>query len=96
MQAAETLQKSCDEIGIPENLKSDRAPDFCGQESSQLKLSKGRRINLTYVYPERSNEIYNVGITIRDLKKCWHHNMVSKCFPRRVWDLGIKHAKKVI
>ena len=26
MQAAETLQRICESVGIPDNLKSDRAP----------------------------------------------------------------------
>ena len=56
MQAAETLQEFCEDVGIPENLKSDRAPEFCGQESSYLNLDKEKRINLTYANPERSNE----------------------------------------
>ena len=84
MQAAETMQEFCEDVGITENLKSDRAPEFYGWESSYLKLSKGKLINITYAYPEHSNEIHNVDIGIRDLKKCWHHKMVSKNFPMRV------------
>ena len=51
MQVEETSQEFCEEIVIPENLKSDRAPYFCGQESSYLKLAKGKRNNLTHVEP---------------------------------------------
>ena len=69
MQAAETLQELCECIGIPENLKSDRAPEFCGRETSYLNLANGKRINMTYAEPERSNEIYNANIAIRDLNK---------------------------
>ena len=61
----EILQEFCDDIGIPENLKSDRAPDFCRPESSYLILAKGKRINLTYADPELSYEIYNIYIAIR-------------------------------
>ena len=57
MQAEETLQDFCKDVGIPENPKSDRAPEFCGRESSYLKLDKGKRINVTYAEPERSNKI---------------------------------------
>ena len=69
LQAADTLQKLCKDICIPENLKSDRALYLCGQETSYLKLSQGNQINLTYAYPEWSNEIYNIDMAIRNLKK---------------------------
>ena len=51
---------------------------------------------MSYAEPEQSNEIYNVDIEIRDIKKRWHHKMVSKNFPRRVRDFGLKHSAKVI
>ena len=30
VQAAETMQEFCEDVGITENLKSDRAPEFYG------------------------------------------------------------------
>ena len=57
MQAEETLRDLCEDIGIPKNHKNDRAPEFCGRESSYLKLAKGKRINLTYAEPENYNDI---------------------------------------
>ena len=48
-------------------------------------LAKGKQINLTHEEPEKSNEIYNFDIAIRDLKKHWHQKMVSKHFPGRVF-----------
>ena len=96
MQAAETLQEFYEDISIPENLKSDRAPELCRREPSYLKLAKGKRTHLTYEDPERSNEIFYVNIAIRELKKSWHQKMVSKNYPRRVLDFGLKHSAKVI
>ena len=71
-------------------------PEFCGWESSYLKIDKGKQINLSYADPERSSEIYNVYIETRELKKRQHHKMESKSFPRRVWDSVINHAVNVI
>ena len=96
MQAAETIQEFLKDVGILENLNSDRTPFLCQRESSYLNLAKGKRINLNYADPEYSNGIYNVGIKIIDLKKCWHHNMVSNNCPRRVWYFVLKHAANVI
>ena len=96
MQAEDKPQELYKDIGIVENLKSDRAPEFYGQESSHLKLAKGKRINLNYADPELSNEIYNGEIAIREIKKRWNHKMVSKNFPSRVLEFGIKHSTKVM
>ena len=38
MQAAETLRELCEDVGILENLKSDRAPELYGKESSYINL----------------------------------------------------------
>ena len=70
MQAAETIQEFLKDVGILENLNSDRTPFLCQRESSYLNLAKGKQINLNYADPEYSNGIYNVGIKIIDLKKC--------------------------
>ena len=51
MQAEDTLQEICENIGIQENLNSDRGPDFCGQKSSYLNISKGKKINLIKAEP---------------------------------------------
>ena len=51
MQLAETLQEFCEDKGVPENLKIDRKPEFCGQESSYLNIAKGKQNNMTYADP---------------------------------------------
>ena len=83
------LQELCEDIGIPENIKSERSSKVCGQKASYLKLAKDKRTNLIYAKIELSNEIYNVDISIIDLNKRWHHKMVSNNFHRRVWDFGL-------
>ena len=82
-------------MGIPDNINSDRAIEFCGRESSYIKLAKGKQINLTYSEPECSNEIYNVDISIRDINNFCHPKMVSNNFPRGVWYFYLKNAAKV-
>ena len=94
--AAETLQSFCHDVGVPEKLKSDRAPELCGRQSEYAKLAKSKRIDLSYAEPERATQIYQVDIAIRELKKRWHQKMVSKSVPKRLWDFGIKHAAKVM
>ena len=78
IKAAEMLQEFCEDVGISENIKSNRAPEFCAHDSPYLKLIKDKRFNLTYAEPEHCTEIYNLDITIKELKKHWHHKMSSK------------------
>ena len=40
------------DAGIPEKLKSDRPPEFCEQNSENLKYAKQKIIDLTYTEPE--------------------------------------------
>ena len=35
-----TLNYFCNDVGIPENLKSDRSPEFCGRNYEFLKYAK--------------------------------------------------------
>ena len=62
--AAETLQSFCHDVGVPERLKSDRAPELCGRQSEFAKLAKRKRIDLSYAEPERATQIYQVDIAI--------------------------------
>ena len=52
VSAATSLKEFCEDVGIPEQLKSDRAPEFCGRNSEFLKLAKKKTIELTYAEPE--------------------------------------------
>ena len=71
--AGDALQEFCDDVGIPEQLKVDRAPAFCGRNSDFLAATKKNRIQLTFTEPERVNQIWKVDQEIRELKKRWHH-----------------------
>ena len=91
-----TLNDFCQDVGTPEKLKSDRAPEFCGRDSAFLKNAKKKGIDLTYSEPERKNQIYKVDHEIRELKRRWHEKMSKKRVPRRLWDFGLKYSAKIM
>ena len=91
-----SLNDFCHDVGIPEKLASDRAPEFCGRNSEFLKNAKGKGIDLTYAEPERKNQIYKVDLEIRELRKRVHNKMRSKNVPKRLWDFCLKHSAKVM
>ena len=57
VSANTTLNDFCNAVGIPEELKSDRASEFCGRESAFLKTARKEGIDLTYNEPERKHQI---------------------------------------
>ena len=54
---ADSLQRFCDDVGVPINLKTDRAKEFVDRMTYFRKLVKKRHINMTYAEPERKNQI---------------------------------------
>ncbi len=92
--ASASLNEFCTNIGILEKLETDRAPEFCGQNSQFLSNAKNKGINLTYSEPECKNQIWKVDIEVRELRKRTHNKMTSKNAPSRTWDFCIKHASK--
>ena len=59
-----SLNEFYQDVGIPEKLASDQAPEFWGCNSAFLKNAKGKGIDLTYAEPDRKNQIYKVDLEI--------------------------------
>ena len=94
--AAISLKEFCEDVGVSENLKRDRAPEFCGRQSQFRQMVQKKGIELTHAKPERKNQIYKVDIELRELRKRWHNKMRSKGVLQRLWDFGLKHLSKII
>ena len=62
-------------------------PPIFGLKPDFFKLTNKRRINLTYVDPERVNQIIFFGPEICELRKRWHKKMVKK-YPKESGNLG--------
>ena len=67
MSANMSLNDFCNNVIIPENLKIDKAPELCGQNSEFLKSAKRKGIYLNYAEPERKNQIAPIDVDIREL-----------------------------
>ena len=94
--AAQTLREFCSDVGIPEKLKSDRAPELCGRKSEFRKVAQKNGIDLTYAEPERKNQIWKLDLELRELKKRWHNKRRQKGAPNRLWDFGVKHQSQIM
>ena len=60
-----SLNDFCNNVGVSEKIKSDRAPELCRRNSEFLKYAKQKEIYLTYAEPERKNQIAPIGVDIR-------------------------------
>ena len=81
-----SLNDFCNDVRIPEKLKSDRAPGFCGRNYKLLKSAKRKGIDLTYVETERKNQIAPIDVEFKELRKRTHNEMKATNTPRRLWD----------
>jgi hypothetical protein len=94
--AADALRRFCDDIGIPVRLRSDMAASFTGPNTDFLQLIRKYNIQLTYSEPHRHNQLQQVDVAIRDVKRRWRHKMVQRSIPRRLWCYGIEHQARLM
>ena len=60
VDASQTLNNFCQDVGVPEHIKSDRAPELCGRNSAFLALAKRKHIECTYAEPEQSKQMWKI------------------------------------
>ncbi len=94
--ATESLRRFTEEIGIPANLKCDMAATFVGRHTDFQRLVQKLNINLTYAEPYRHNQLQQVDVAIRELKRKWRQKMVSRNAPRRLWCFGLEHQARLM
>jgi hypothetical protein len=76
-QATTSLREFCGDVGVPERLKSNRAPEFCGRNTNFHKVAHRKGINLTYAEPESKNQISPVDVEIREIRKRTQNKLQS-------------------
>jgi len=94
--AAEALRRFSTEVGIPMRLKSDLASSFTGEHTDFICLIRKYNITLTYSEAHRHNQLQQVDIAIRDVKRRWRHKMVQRNIPRRLWCYGLEHQARLM
>ena len=94
--ATESLRRFCTDVGVPVNLKSDMAATFTGRNTGFTQMVRKHGINMTWSEPDRHNQLQQVDVAIRDLKRRWRHKMSSKNVPRRLWCFGVEHQAQLM
>jgi hypothetical protein len=93
----QTLTDFADDIGIPDRLVCDLAPEQVGPHTDFMKEVQRLKIHLTTTEHERSAEQNSEAeVGIRELKKRFKHLMQEKKVPKRLWDYGLVHQAEIL
>lgn len=93
--ATDALREFVTDVGAPDELKVDSAPEFIGKNTETVKYCRRNGIDVTYAEPHRKNEIAPADTAIREIKKFWQYKKCNKDIPSRVWDFGLTHASQI-
>ena len=85
-----------DDVGIPDCLRTDLAPELTGKNTEFQAQAKRLGIDVTHSETERSNQNHAAEREIGELKKQFKQKMISKGAPKRVWDYGFVHQAGIM
>jgi hypothetical protein len=95
-QVPETLKKLIDDVGIPERLRADQAPELVGAHTEFQKEICRVRTKMSFTEPFRSNQNHYAELEIRELKRRFRRKMVEKGVHKRMWDLGLNYTAEIM
>jgi hypothetical protein len=91
-----TLTEFSDDVGIPDSLTSDGAPEMVGPKTDFMKEVNRLKVRLKRAEVGRSNQNYAAEREIGELKKRWRNRMARKKVPKRLWDYGLVYEAGVL
>ena len=81
-----TLTEFADDVGIPDSLLTDGAPEVTGPKTEFIEEVHRLKIRLKRSEVGRSNQNYAAEREIDRLKKRWRNRMLKCKVPPRLWD----------
>jgi len=93
--AGQALEYFVGDVGIPECVVVDNAPELVGRESDFQKVCRQFKIKVRQTEPftPRQNR---AELGIRELKRKWRAKMQQKAVPKRLWDYGLVWVSEII
>jgi hypothetical protein len=91
-----TLTEFSDDVGIPDSLTSDGAPEMVGPKTDFMKEVNRLKVRLKRAEVGRSNQSCAAEREIGELKKRWRNRMARKKVPKRLWDYGLVYEAGVL
>jgi hypothetical protein len=93
---AKALTEFTDDVGIPDNLTSDGAPEIVGRHTEFTKEVNRMKIRMRRAEVGRSNQNYAAEREIGELKKRWRNRMLRQRVPKRLWDYGLVYEANIL
>jgi hypothetical protein len=85
-----------DDVGIPDSLMTDGAPEIIGLGTEFMKEVSQLKIRMRRSEVGRSNQNHAAEREIGELKKCWRSRMLKKKVPTRLWDYGLVYESSIL
>ena len=95
-KVAQALTEFADDVGIPDTLLSDGAPEMVGPKTEFMKEVNRLKIRLKRSEVGRSNQNYAAEREIGELKKRWGNRMLKRKVPPRLWDYGLVYETNIL
>ena len=90
------LTEFSDDVGIPDSLLSDGAPEVVGPKTEFMKEVNRLKIRIKRSEVGRSNQNYAAEREIGELKKRWRNRMLKRKVPSRLWDYGLVYEANIL
>jgi hypothetical protein len=95
-KVAQALTEFADNVGIPDSLLSDGAPEGIGPKTDFMKEVNRLKIRLRRSEAGRSNQNYAAERENGELKKRWRNRMLKRKVPPRLWDYGLVYKTNIL
>jgi hypothetical protein len=95
-KVAQALTEFADDVGIPDSLLSDGAPEIVGPRTDFMKEVNRLKIRLKRSEVGRSNQNYAAEREIGELKKRSRNRMLKRKVPPRLWDYGLIYESNIL
>ena len=92
----QALAEFVNDVGIPDSLLSDRAPEKVGQRIEFMKEVDRFKIRLRRSEVGRSNQNYAAKGESGELKKPWRNRRLRRKVPPRLWDYGLINESNIL
>lgn len=94
--SARALEEMEKDIGSPEKLITDLAPELSGKHTEWMKTIRKYDIDLTWSEKGRKNQNHAAEREIGILKGRWKRQKTEKNIPERLWDRSLVYESKVL
>ena len=96
LDAANALRAFIQDVGVPEVLTADLAPEMTNKDSDFMKLVRRHEIRMHWIEKGQHYQNHRVEQEIGILKQRWRNRAVDEQIPSRIWDYGLEYEAEIL